>query len=340
VVAAGMTLRGEGGFTLVEMLVVLVLSFVVLGATLTTFTNFNQVAHDNDTRNDTVEVARNALDAQARQLRNLAKRVASPVIDRISGYDLIFQSQEPSKTWVRYCLDTTTSPASTDRARLWKAELAVPTVSGGPVAAPASVACPGTGWTTTSVVADYVTNRSAGNERPLFTYRCRSGTACAASATTYDQVVGITAETFVDTTPSRGAPETGVVSAVYLRNQNQAPVASFVSSPTSDSRTIVLNASASTDFEGRTMSYYWFKQSMPATASIDCADPDVTGDPGSLWGSAGFIGTGITLNHTFSLTPVSDGVAGSTRTIGLVVCDAGDRPGVPPLVTSAVAIPT
>ncbi|HUR84782.1 MAG TPA: prepilin-type N-terminal cleavage/methylation domain-containing protein [Solirubrobacteraceae bacterium] len=338
-----MTLRDERGFTLIELLLVMTLSLVILGATLTTFNNVYSSTHENNERNDTAEIARNGLDIQARQLRNLAKRVSSPVIDTVGAYDLIFQTSDPSRTWVRYCLDTSTAPASADRGRLWTAELAVPDAAvATPVSAGMRSGCPGTGWSTTRVVADHVTNRRAGLNRPLFEYSCGTGTTCTSNAATYDQVVGITARTIVDTTPGTQAPELRVVSAVYLRNQNQAPLASFVSSPSSTSRTIVLNASGSSDFEGRTLNYYWFKQTMPALASIDCARPTVTGaDPTrTLWGAAGYLGEGITLTHTF---PASDGAAGTSRNIGLVACDPGDRSGTagtPPQAAIAVQIPS
>jgi type II secretory pathway pseudopilin PulG len=333
-------LSDERGFTLLELLVSITLAIVVLGATLTTFNRLYQGEHDNDLRNDTAELARNALDVQARQLRNLAKRVSSPVIDTVTPYDLIFQTSDPARTWVRYCLNTTTPPATTDRGRLWTGELSVvSSATATPVTSAMRSGCPGTGWTVTRVVSDYVTNRRAGQDRPLFAYTCTTGTSCTSNAATYDQVVNVTDETIVDMTPGTGAQELRLVSGVYLRNQNQAPVAHFESTRSS-SRTLVLNASASVDFEGRTLDYYWFKQLMPATTSIDCAHPTVTdpgsGSPRTLWGSDGYLGDGITLSHQF---PASDG---TTRNIGLVVCDPGDRydtSGVLPGSPIAVQIP-
>jgi type II secretory pathway pseudopilin PulG len=335
-----MRLSDERGFTLFELLVSITLSIVVLGATLTTFNTLYQSERDNDARNDTAELARNAIDIQARQLRNLAKRVSNPVIDTVSSYDLIFQTSDPARTWVRYCLNTTTAPATTDRGRLWTGELSVPSSGiATPVTAAMRSGCPGSGWTTTRVVADYVTNRRAGQDRPLFEYTCTSGTTCTFDPATYDQVINIADQTIVDMTPGTGAQELRLVSGVYLRNQNQAPVAGF-DSTRSSSRTLVLNASTSSDFEGRTLDYYWFKQLMPAKASIDCAHPTVT-DPGSglprtLWGSNGYLGDGITLSHQF---PAFDG---ATRNIGLVVCDPGDRydtVGIPPDDAFPVQIP-
>ncbi len=72
-------------------------------------------------------------------------------------------------------------------------ELAVASSStASPVTAAMRATCPGTGWTTTQVVADYVTNRRAGTDRPMFEYACTAGTTCTATPATYDQVVDIT----------------------------------------------------------------------------------------------------------------------------------------------------
>jgi prepilin-type N-terminal cleavage/methylation domain-containing protein len=336
-----MSPRAEHGFTLVELLVAMTMSLVVLTATLVVFDTSYRSAHTNDSRFDTVEVARNALDTEARQLRNLAKRLNNtPVMDTVSGYDLIFQTSDPARTWVRYCLDTTTSPASSERGRLWTSSLSLPvTATAYPVTAGMRGACPGTGWTDTQVVADWVTNRSGGRDRPVFTYRCLDGTsACTSNAATFDQIVNVSAQTIVDSTPGTQNQELLVASGVYLRNQNQAPVVSFAATPTT-SRTVLLNGSGSSDYEGRTLSMWWFKGTMPT--SITCDQPVITLNAAGqrvLWGGI-LIGDGITLTHTF---PTTDGAVGSLQKIGLVACDPGDRygtAGVPPAAAIRVAIP-
>jgi prepilin-type N-terminal cleavage/methylation domain-containing protein len=321
-----MTLRDERGFTLAEVLVVLTISIVVLTATLTTFNHVFRAQHESDKRTESIEIARNTLDGEARQLRNLARRLTDPVIAVANSYELIFQTSDPTRTWVRYCLDATNAT----RGRLWTQSS---TFAG---TAPAAAPCGPTAsanWSTPVRVADFVTNRIGGQDRALFSYSCTSGVACTPSASNYDQIVNITTQTIIDASPGREAPEMRVVSGVYLRNQNQAPTASFVATPKAGrSRTIVLNAAGSSDFEGRTLSYFWFKQTMPAVANIDCAQPNpvysADGDSRTLWGvtsalnTNGFIGEEITLTYTF---PAGDGAAGSTQNIGLVVCDPGDR---------------
>ena len=334
-----MTLRDERGFTLIELLVVMTVAFIVLSATLLTFTTLSNSAHDNNIRLDTTEVAREALDTQARQLRNLAKRLNhTPVLDTVEPFDLIFQTSDPSRTWVRYCLDSTNAPATPSQARLWTQERSLVSAAASPVSAEMRVGCPSSSpeWTTTRVVAEQLTNRINGIDRPLFQYRCTVGTACLSDPATFDQVINISAQTFVDTDPFRDVPELRVATGINLRNQNQPPVATFVATPSSASRTVVLNASGSTDYEGRTLSYYWFKGSAPAITSIDCASPKVTGEgtARTLWGATGFMGESITLSHTFT---DADVLAGPTANIALVVCDPGDRYGTAG-ITSPIAV--
>ena len=97
----------EGGFALTELLVVMVVGTLLLGATLLTFERFVTNSNTSDTHNDTIEEARRALDIQARQLRNLAKRrpLSPPVLDTVLPDDLIFQTSDSERTWVRYCAD-------------------------------------------------------------------------------------------------------------------------------------------------------------------------------------------------------------------------------------------
>jgi prepilin-type N-terminal cleavage/methylation domain-containing protein len=336
-----MNVRNEDGYTLPELLVVLVLSLLILVATLAVFDTSYRAAHKSDARFDTVEVARNGLDVQARQLRNLAKRLNNtPVIDSVGGYDVIFQTSDPARTWMRYCLDTANAPASSERGRLWSSSLALsPGATAYAVTGGMRGACPGTGWTKSEIVADWVTNRRGGRDRPVFTYRCTDGTSnCTASAATFDQIVNVAAQTIVDSTPGTEGEELLVASSVYLRNQNQAPVVNFVATPTI-SRTVLLNGSGSTDYEGRTLSMYWFKGTMPTT--ITCDQPIVTLNAAGqriLWGGV-LIGDGITLSHTF---PTTDGGVGALVRIGLVACDPGDRygtAGVPPQLSIRIAIP-
>jgi type II secretory pathway pseudopilin PulG len=102
------TLRREGGFTMIELLLVCVISLIVFGATLTAWTSIYRSNRALESQEDNAESARVALDRAARQLRNLANPTVNAIttIDRATDYDFIFQTSDPSKTWVRYCLQT------------------------------------------------------------------------------------------------------------------------------------------------------------------------------------------------------------------------------------------
>ncbi len=119
----------ERGFTLIEVLVVCVLFLVVLGATLTVATYFVRDTRQAEIRNDQVEEARITLDRAARQLRNLAQRVDQPTIALAGDSDFIFQTSDPTRTWVRYCLQTTGTASPTD-GRLWEMVTTSSSVSG------------------------------------------------------------------------------------------------------------------------------------------------------------------------------------------------------------------
>ena len=130
----------------------------------------------------------------------------------------------------------------------------------------------------------------------------------------------------INTTPTVQREEVPVRSSVYLRNQNQSPVAVISSSVVASSpRTVLLNASGSSDYEGRTLQHFWFLNTMPNATSIRCDQAAESNVPiGPLWGG-NFIGRGITYRHQWLGTSPASGTA---QTVGLVSCDPGDRFGV------------
>ena len=123
--------RDQRGFTLVEVMLVCSMFLVVLGATMAAFTAFTTNRRGAEIQVEQAEKARRGLDVAARQLRNLANPTvnARTTIDRAAAYDFIFQTSDPAKTWVRYCLQTT-GPASPNAARLWESESATAAISG------------------------------------------------------------------------------------------------------------------------------------------------------------------------------------------------------------------
>jgi hypothetical protein len=280
------------------------LFLVVIGATLTAFTAFTTNHQRNEIQVEQAEEARRGLDIAARQLRNLANPTvtASTTIDRAEDYDFIFQTSDPAKTWVRYCLQTTGS-ASPNAARLWESESATATLSGA-----MRSTCPGTGWASSRIVSSKVSNRAGGLDRNLFEYECGPGTAatCPANAAEYSRITNVGIEVFVDNRVGDSLRELRVSTAVFLRNQNEPPVAGATATRKAP-KTVVLNGASSTDPEGRTLEYFWFKDTAPTAADFTSC----TAKPANAFGD------GVTLTHEFTEA------VGSTVNLWLVVRDPG-----------------
>lgn len=289
----------ERGMTLVEMLMVCILSVIVLGATLSAVETFERNARTNERVNEAQDGARTALDRMARDLRNLASPIKeSPdAVDRAQAFDMMFQSEgntiagglnARNTERVRFCLD----PEGNLHRQIetW--------LTATPPAPPAETDCPGAlkgeggVWASSSVVASNIVN---GDDRPIFTYNS-------------DQVKDITevsATLWVDVNPPTVKPsESTLQTSVFLRNQNRKPIAAFSWDAVNGS--LVLNASESTDPEEKSMVYSWY-----------------------LDGSATSAGSGILLtkavsagNHTVKLV-ITDGVLQDDETKTVCVPSAG-----------------
>jgi len=297
----------QRGFTLIEVMIVCALFLVVTGATLTAFTSFSNSQRRTEIQHDHAEDARLGLDVAARQLRNLANPTvtSTTTIARADDYDFIFQTSDPAKTWVRYCLQTT-APASPTAGRLWEVQSATATLPVG-----MDGACPGTGaGTTKSIVSARVTNTRNALDRNIFDYECAVGqpATCPSVAAEYPRITNVGIELFVDSKTSDNIREMRVSTGVFLRNQNEPPVALATVNSTAP-RTVIFNGSRSTDTESRTLQYYWFKGTAPTAANFtDCnALP------------TGMLDQGVTLTYPF---PTSD-ATGSTQDFWLAVRDPG-----------------
>jgi type II secretory pathway pseudopilin PulG len=244
------TLQREAGMALVEVLIVSILMLIVLGATLTTFNQFERKARDNQNLNDAQDQARRGLDLMARDLRNLASPtpLLPLAVDVAEPQDLIFQSEGKVKpagslnaqntTRVRYCLNGTT--------KILFRQIQTWTTAAAP-AVPNSTCGANGGWTSTMPVSTDVTNGT----RPIFTY----------NAVDHDKITEVSAQVFVDTTPTRLPAEVDLQSTVFLRNQNRAPTAVF-SATSMPGGGVFLNASESEDPEEKSLTFEWWDASL------------------------------------------------------------------------------
>lgn len=287
-------LLDERGMTLPELLMVLLVSSVVLGATLTSFTGFERSTRANQLQNEAQDKVRTLMDRQANELRNLASPQDSTsadqrkVLDKISGYDIVFKTVDkvkPNGTQnernirrVRYCLEGgTTSPGTLYvQSQTWTAPFAPP-VPPAVIAETAACPDPGPEWQSTKVAAENIVNRYGGLDRPIWRY----------NAAVLEEITAIREELFVDDTPGSSPVESKLASGVFLRNQNREPVA-VLGYRVDANRRLVLNGSGSADPEGKPLTYRW---------TLDGATPR----------------EGVTVNY--------DGVGAGTHSVGLVVSD-------------------
>jgi type II secretory pathway pseudopilin PulG len=299
-------LRREGGFTMVELLLVCVLSLIIFGATVTAWTSIYRSNRSIESQNDNAESARVALDRAARQLRNLANPTVNAIetVKVADDYDFVFQTSDPSKTWVRYCLDA----PGTAGATLWESE-DKDDVSG------MTAGCPDGNWERKVAVVKGVTNQLGGIDRNVFTYECsvNAAASCPASTSEYSKITNVGMNLWVDSNVKDRVSELNVSTGVFLRNQNESPTAS-VSAPqklsAAGSPRWILNGSGSSDPEGRTLEYFWFEDAPPSATEI-ASTPCTHEFPGSDW-------RGVTYIRKFDQADV-----GQTKTFYLLVRDPG-----------------
>jgi prepilin-type N-terminal cleavage/methylation domain-containing protein len=253
----------EDGLTLVELLVVLTISLVVMGATFSTFAQFEQTTATNTRQNDAQDQVRVGLDGLARELRNLASPTdALPeAVVRAQPSDIVFQSVSSSATRrVRYCLHKASG-------LLWRQ------VQFTPFSDPSAASCPDTSWGSQRSPVENVVN----GDRPVFTY----------NAPTLTAVTEVGVSLWVDLDVDAKPAETALQTSVFLRNQNRVPTASFTSDVAGSA--VVLNGSESVDPEGKALEFYWYD----AAQGGNLCDPLPDEVP-----QTGCVGSGIVFNYT------------------------------------------
>jgi type II secretory pathway pseudopilin PulG len=257
-------LAEESGITLIELMVVIVLSGVVMGATLTSFTQFEQTTGVSQRQNDAQEQVRVGLAGVARELRNLASPTDQlpEAVVWAEPQDLVFQSVSSTQTRrVRYCLDASSG-------RLWRQ------VQTEPFSDPLTAVCPDSTWGSERSAVEHVTNDS----RSVFGY----------NAAELESITEITTTLWVDVNPGKPPLESTLQTSIFLRNQNRAPTAEFTAAVSGGA--VILNGAGSTDPESKGLAYYWYDDGEAVNAA-ECGalPPEVP--------QTGCIGSGIVFNY-------------------------------------------
>lgn len=261
----------ERGLTMVELLVTVAMALVVFALVGTSLVAYQNDATRSTRQNDSQDQARTAIDRIVRELRNVASSRTTPsLIEGAAPYDLVFQSigaSPPSSgsdnkiglSRVRYCLPPDPAPGSATKqvvirqVETWTSAATPP--NPWPITGGISTACPSTpgsipagGSVATASLAEHVMNRVAGANRPAFTY----------DSATLGQITTVGINLFVDDSRALPPAETSLRSAAFLRNQNQAPVATFLPTSTGNGH-VLLNGGGSSDPDNQQLSYQWFK---------------------------------------------------------------------------------
>jgi type II secretory pathway pseudopilin PulG len=241
--------RREEGFMLIELLLAAALMVVILLATLGVFDAALRTHGRNTTQNDAQDTARTEIDRLARELRNAANPGQPTAFERATGTDLVFMMVDPSGPAgggnanslrrVRYCLD---SSVPTNQ-KLWREVQTWTTAA--PPALSASTFCPDFSWNgTPEVVASHVVN---GSSQPVFAY----------DSTTLATITQLRAHLYVDYHPGTLPGPSQLKTSVAIRSTAQAPTAAMTATALGN-RKVLLNAGASTDPGGQSLTYAWY----------------------------------------------------------------------------------
>jgi prepilin-type N-terminal cleavage/methylation domain-containing protein len=277
-------LRREDGFTLVELLVAMVISLIVFGATLTILESYLRQSSAAAKRLDAQDQARLAVDRIVRDLRNVSSPLTTPkLLERATPYDVVFQTVgTPSGAnvsgieRVRYCVPQDTSTGSVSQERLiaqvqtWTTSTAAdnPWTSdpSQTIACPDLTFAPAAGQPVYTVLANAVMNRyQQTSDYPAFSFN-NGLDADSVAAADLPQISTIQVNLRVNPTPSLSGATTQIRSAAYLRNKQHAPVAQFTYTATGNGG-VILNAGQSYSPDNEQLSYAWACTSSPCPAA-------------------------------------------------------------------------
>jgi hypothetical protein len=276
-----MRAREEAGFTVIELAVAAAVSLMIFGASMTLMISMWRGGRLAERHTDASQQVRQATDRLARQLRNLASPADSITsstsaqpksVDRDDPFDIIFKDVDDGALTsptlnpanvrrVRYCLQTSgavpsSGTASPGRGVLWAQTQRSASGAALPVAPPADTACPGAGWDTSRIVADWITNARVTPTRPLFRYSESGGDITGTDGASRERIIRVSSDVYVDPDPLQRPREAHLVTSVVLRNQNRVPTAKFTATAVGTC-TVQLNGSASDDPENKRLTYHW-----------------------------------------------------------------------------------
>jgi prepilin-type N-terminal cleavage/methylation domain-containing protein len=270
-------LRRQDGFTLVELLVAMVASLIVFGATLSILESYMHQSSAATKRLDAQDQARIAVDRIVRDLRNVSSPLTTPkLLERATPYDLVFQTiGAPSGAnvsgiqRVRYCIPQDSSAGSPSLERLiaqvqtWTTATSDPSQT---IACPDLTFTPAAGQPVYTVLAQSVVNRyQQTSSYPAFSFNNGLDGDSVATAD-LPQISTIQVNLRVNPTPSLTGATTQIRSSAYLRNKQHAPVAQFTYTATG-SGGVILNAGQSYSPDNQQLSYAWACTSSPCPAA-------------------------------------------------------------------------